>query len=124
MKKFLLILLVLIVSSTAFARPVKRIKFPRGATKVVVHGYLNGYKDSQVYLIRLRKGQKMTIDANRYVSFTISDPNGEDASDMDASCHSHQIIEIKKTGDYKINAVECRKADPWKGSFRVTIGVK
>lgn len=124
MKKIILLLLILIVSSTAFARPIKRIKFAKGATRVVVTGYLKNYKDSQVYLIRLRKGQKLTIDANRYVSLFITDPDGGDASDMDASCHSHQIVENTKAGDYKIKAVECMKADPWKGNFKLTIKVK
>lgn len=124
MKKIIFVLLILIISSTAFARPVKRIKFLKGATRTVAGGYLNGYKDSQTYLIRLRKGQKMTLDASSGVSLYITDPNGKDASDMDASCHSHQIIEIEKNGDYKINAVECKKADPWKGSFKLTVRVK
>jgi hypothetical protein len=123
MKKTILILLVLVIASTAFARPVKRIKFPRGATKVTVKGYLNGYKDEQIYLIRVRKGQKMTLEANRYVSLFITGPNGEDASDMDLSCHSHQVVENTKAGDYKIRAVECEKADPWKGSFKLIVRV-
>ena len=109
---------------TVPAHPVRRIKFLRGATKVTVSGYLDGYKDSQTYVIRLRKGQRMTLDANRYVSLYITGPNGEDASDMDASCHSHQIVENTKAGDYKIRAVECRKADPWKGNFKLSVRVR
>ncbi len=124
MKKIVLIALVLLFSLSAFARPVKRITFPKGATKVTVAGYLNGYKDSQTYLIRLRKGQKMTLDANRYVSLFITNPNGEDASDMDLSCHSHQVVENTTAGDYKIKAVECMKADAWKGSFKLTVKVE
>ena len=124
MKKIILILLSLVLGTSAFARPVKRIKFPKGATKVVASGYLKGYKDSQVYLIRLQKGQKLTIDADRYVSLYITDPNGNDASDMDASCHSNQTVENTKSGDYKIRAIECLKADPWKGSFKLNIKVK
>lgn len=125
MKKIVLFLLILIVSVTAFAmRPVKRIKFPKGATKVSVTGYLNGYRDSQTYLIKLRKGQTMKLDANRYVSLYITDPDGEDASDMDLSCHSHQTVENTKAGDYRIKAVECQKADAWKGSFKISVSVK
>lgn len=105
-------------------RPVKRITFPKGATKVTVTGYLNGYKDSQVYLIKLRKGQTMKLDANKSVSLYITDPNGEDASDMDLSCHSHQTVQNTKAGDYKIKAVECGKTDPWKGSFKLSVSVK
>jgi hypothetical protein len=124
MKKIISILLILIVASTVFARPVKRIKFPKGATKVTVTGYLNGYRDKQIYLIRLRKGQKMTLKANRYVSLFIKSPNGEDVSDMDLSCHSNQTVENTSAGDYKIEAVECQKADAWKGSFKLTVTVK
>ena len=126
MKKNLFILLIIaLFSLSAFAmRPVKRITFPKGATKVAVTGYLNGYKDSQIYLIKLRKGQRMKVDANKPVSLYITAPNGEDASDMDLSCHSHQVVENTMAGDYKIKAVECGKADPWKGSFKLSISVK
>lgn len=125
MKKIVSILLILVVFSVAvFAKPPKRITFPKGATKVTVSGYLKGYKDSQTYLIRLRKGQTMTVDANRYVSIAISDPKGENASDWDASCHSHQTVELSKAGDYKIEAMECQKADQWKGTYKLTITVK
>ncbi len=124
MKKIISILLILIAASTVFARPIKRITFPKGATKVTVTGYLNGYKDKQIYVIRLRKGQKMTLKANRYVSLYITAPNGEDASDMDLSCHSNQTVEYTMAGDYKIKAVECQKADAWKGSFRIMVTVK
>lgn len=125
MKKIFPIALILIICFSAFAmRPVKRIVFPKGATKVSITGYLNGYKDSQVYLIKLRKGQTLKVDANKPVSLYITDPNGEDASDMDLSCHSRQVVENTKAGDYKIKAVECGKADAWKGSFKLSINVK
>ena len=124
MKKIVLTALILFVTATVFAmRPVKRIKFPKGATKVTATGYLNGYKDSQVYVIKLRKGQTMKLNASKSVSLYITDPNGEDASDMDLSCHSHQIVENTKAGDYKIKAVECGKTDPWKGSFKLSVSV-
>ncbi|MEK7723159.1 MAG: tetratricopeptide repeat protein [Acidobacteriota bacterium] len=126
MKKHLVVLMIIgVLSVTVFAiRPVKRIVFPKGATKVSVTGYLNGYKDSQVYLIKLRKGQTLKFDANKPVSLYISDPSGEDASDMDLSCHSHQVVENTKAGDYKIKAVECGKADAWKGSFKLSVSVE
>ncbi|MBX7172308.1 MAG: hypothetical protein K1X72_15180 [Pyrinomonadaceae bacterium] len=125
MKKVFSILLVLLAFSIVVsAKPPKRITFPKGATKVTVSGFLNGYKDSQTYLIRLRKGQKMTVDADKPVSIAISDPKGENASDWDASCHSHQIVEMSKAGDYKIEAMECQKADPWKGTYNLTIKVE
>jgi tetratricopeptide (TPR) repeat protein len=123
MEKLILITLLLIFCLPVLARPVKRITFPKGATKTAVTGYLNNYKDSQTYLIRLRKGQRVTLDASSGVSLFITGPDGEDASDMDASCHSHQIVENTMAGEYKIEAVECQKADPWKGSFKLTVEV-
>ena len=124
MKKIIVIALILVLSSIVFARPVKRIKVPRGSNKATVSAYLNGFKDSQTFVIRLRKGQRLKLEANRSVSLYITDPNGEDASDMDLSCHSRQIVENTKAGDYKIKAVECRKADPWRGSFKLSVNVR
>ncbi len=124
MKKILPILLILVLSLTIFARPVKRIKFAKGATKATVTSYLSGYKDSQTYLIKVKEGQKITLKANKNVSLYITDPNGDDASDMDLSCHSNQVVENTIAGDYKIKAVECQKADAWKGSFKLSVIVK
>jgi hypothetical protein len=125
MRKIIAIALILVVYNvTVFARPIIRIKFPKGATKVTVSGKLNGYKDSQTFVIKLKKGQTLKVDADKPVSLYISDPNGNDASDMDASCHSHQIVENTKAGDYKIKAVECMKADAWKGKFNLTVRAK
>lgn len=123
-KNFFILIIITALSLTVLAmRPVKRITFSKGATKVSVTGYLNGYKDSQVYLIKLRKGQRMKVDANKPVSLYITAPNGEDASDMDLSCHSHQVVENTMAGDYKIKAVECTKVDAWKGSFKLSVSV-
>ena len=123
MKRILCFSLVLVFSLTIFARPVKRIKIPRGLTKTTVTSYLRGYKDSQTYLIRVKKGQTLTLKANRYVSLYITDPKGDDASDMDLSCHSNQTVEKTIAGDYKIEAVECQKADEWKGSYKLFVTV-
>lgn len=125
MKKIIAVALILVVYNvTVFAHHPIRIKFPKGSTKVTVSGTLNGYKDSKTYVIKLKKGQTMKLDADKPVSLYITDPNGNDASDMDASCHSHQIVENTKAGDYKIKAVECMKADAWKGKFNLTVRVK
>lgn len=124
MKKILLVLLILIISSTIFARPIKRIKFSKGSTKTTVTSYLNGYKDSQTYLIKVKKGQILVLKANKYVSLFITDPNGDDVSDMDLSCHSNQKIKNTIAGDYKVKAVQCQKADEWKGSFKLSVTAK
>lgn len=125
MKKTISILLILLVFSTAtFARPIKRITFPKGAIKTSIKANLNGYKDSQTFIIRIRKGQKLTLNATRSVSLFITSPNGKDVSDMDLSCHSRQTVENTVAGDYKIKAVQCKKADEWKGSFQLNVTVK
>ena len=123
-KKIFLGLLILILSVTAFARPVKRIKFAKGATKAVVTGKLNNYKDRQVYLLRLRAGQHLKIDSNQYVTLSVISPTGEDVMDRDASCNSRADISPTVAGDYKIIVVECQKADAWKGNFKLNLSVK
>lgn len=124
MKKTTSILLVsMIVISQISARPVKRIKFPVGATLVVVTGTLTGFKDSQTYLIRMRANQHLITEQNgkNNITVSITSPKGEPLGDMDLSCHSNHDVEAKSAGDYKIEVVECQKADPWKGTFRMIV---
>ena len=123
-KNIFLGLLILILSVTTFARPVKRIKFAKGATKVTVTGKLNNYKDKQVYLLRLRAGQRLKINSNQYVTLSVVDPNGDDVMDRDASCNGRADISPTVAGDYKIIVVECQKADAWKGNFKLNLSVK
>jgi hypothetical protein len=51
-------------------------------------------------------------------------PTGEEVGDSDASCNDRREIASTTAGDYRITVVECRKGDPWRGSFRfrVTVG--
>ncbi len=58
------------------------------------------------------------------VSIYVTDPTGENANDMDLSCHSNATVAPTVAGDYKIQVVECQKADPWKGSFKLKVTVK
>lgn len=125
MKKIIVtFLLFVFLTSIVFARPVKRIKFPKGATKVVVTGNLNGYKDKQVYLLKVRAGQTLKITSPSSVTVYIENPAGEDVSDMDASCNKNKTVEQTEAGDYKITVTECMKADAWKGKFKLNISVK
>ncbi len=124
-------LAVLMVSSAAaFSRPVKRIKFPRGATAVKIVGSLNGYKDRQVYLLRVRKGQTITTGGARsdsfpdYITVYVKAPNGAYLGDSDASCNSRREISPTVAGDYRIEVVECQKADARRGSFRLSVKVR
>jgi hypothetical protein len=126
MKKTLSFVLILIVFSTsAFARPIKRIKFAKGATEIVIAGQLNGFKDLQVYLINLRDDQNFTVEGigNNRVSISVTGPGGEDVNDYAADCHSDFNLPKTKKGDYKIVVTECMKADPWKGSFRIKVSI-
>ena len=127
----LFILSILTVSqAAAFSRPVKRIKFPRGATAVKIVGSLNGYKDRQIYRIRVRAGQTIeTGDARNdssthYITVFVNDPNGEGIGDGDASCGSHREVPTTVAGDYRIEVVECQKADAWRGNFKLSVKVK
>ena len=124
MKQLIALALILICYTAGFARPVKRIKFPKGATKVVVTGTLNGHKDSQTFLLRVNKGQTLKVSSPQYVTLTVLDPAGEDQVDRDASCNSRAEISPTVAGDYKIVVVECLKADPWKGNFKLSVTVK
>lgn len=126
MRKALSFLLILIVfSSAAFARPVKRINFAKGATKIVVTGRLNGFKDSQVYLINLRGDQDFTVEGigDNRVSISVIGPGGEDVNDYAADCHSNFNLPKTKKGNYKIVVTECMKADSWKGLFKIKVSV-
>lgn len=125
MKKFVFFVLLMFVcgSLSAFAKP-KRIVFKKGATRAIVSGYFTGYKSKAEYVIRVRGGQTLSIDSNRYITLAISDPNGEDATDYDASCNGRKSISPTARGDYRITVVECRKADPWRGKYNLNLTVK
>ena len=118
----------------SFARPVKRITFKKGATKTVVTGYLKGYKDEQVYLIKVRAGQVLRVEAEG-LTVSIRSPKGETFFKSDLSCHSdaettEEYSNRRKgsnktvAGDYKIIVNECLKADSFKGSFKLKVWVK
>lgn len=126
---FLIITAVLLFTATAVSAQT-RINFKRGATSAVVTGYLNGYRDKKVFLIRVRRGQTLrTAQAkndlsSHYITVFVKAPNGEDVGDSDASCNNRREIEPTRAGDYKITVVECQKADRWRGNFRLRVSVK
>lgn len=115
--------MLIVLSAAVFARPVKRIKFAKGATETIVSGQLSDFKDSQVYLINLNAGQTFTIEdaGNNPVTISVSDPNGKNVDDYDASCHGNFTLPKTKKGDYRIKVTECMKADPWKGTFKIKV---
>ena len=119
--------LILIVSSTSVAQTSTRIKFRRGAIHADVSGTLNGLKSKRTYLIKVRAGQTLQTeqigDSPRRITIFVKDPAGNDIGDSDASCNSRREISPTEAGDYRIEVVECLKADPWRGrfTFRVTV---
>jgi hypothetical protein len=119
-----LIAVVFITSLAASAQT--RIHFAPGATSTVVTGSLNGFKSRRVYVIRVRRGQRLRVEqigSSHLVSTTLEDPRGEDVSDMDASCNSHKDVSPTRRGDYRLTVGECMKADRWRGRFRLRIKI-
>lgn len=126
---FLLFALLLVSPFSAEAQNAKRVKFARGATSSVVTGTLRNYKGQIVYLVRVKEGQSLMTEQvsnnnGHYVSVGITDPDGEEINDADASCNNNKTVENTKAGDYKITVYECMKADEWRGTFKLKIAVK
>ncbi|HEY0430138.1 MAG TPA: hypothetical protein VGC76_20310 [Pyrinomonadaceae bacterium] len=135
MRKVFLILSVFILMAFialpgAFGQKKQRVKFGRGAVQTTISGKLNGYKDKQVYVIKVRKGQTLNTEqiksdaSTHYVTVEITSPSGEDVSDSDASCNDMKEVTPTAAGDYLITVYECQKADRWRGSFKLKVSVK
>ena len=125
LKLFTLAVFMVILSYAASAQT--RVTFARGATTKVVTGQMSGFKSERVYLIRVRQGQTLKVEQmgrSNPVSIYIEDPSGEDATDMDLSCHSTHRISPTARGDYRITVTECKKADPWRGAYRIRFTVR
>jgi hypothetical protein len=129
-KFFVAASILLVFSSVVFAQKATRINFRKGAKTAIVSGYLSGYKDKKVFVLRVRRGQTLQTEqiksenSLRYVTVSINTPTGEEAGDWDASCNSDKSIEPTRAGDYRITVGECRKADAWRGHFSLRITVK
>ena len=128
MKKLLLLAIALVIFGAALELHAQtRIRFARGAVRANVSGALAGFKSTRVYVIRVRAGQTIRTEQiggrSRPITISIKDPNGNDVSDSDASCNNRKEVSPTEAGDYTIEVVECRKADPWRGrfTFRVTV---
>ena len=123
-------IVLLLAGSAAFAQKTARLKFAKGATSVVASGRLNGYRDKKVFVLRLRRGQTLTTEQDKsdsslhYVTVFIKNPGGAEVGDSDASCNNRREIAPTEAGDYRITVVECKKADPWRGKFKLLITVK
>lgn len=119
--------LMLFVSSTALAQTPTRIKFRRGAVHADVSGTMTGPTSTRTYVIKVRAGQTLRTeqlgDSPRRITIFVKDPAGNDIGDSDASCNHRREVSPTEAGDYRIEVVECLKADPWRGrfTFRVTV---
>ena len=125
-KKLALILIaILALAASAFAQKATRITFKRGATSSVITGTLSGYKGSRVFLVRVRDGQTLKVEAiKKAVSVWIKVPPGSVEQDLVADCHGNSEITPTTKGDYRLTVQECAKADPWKGTFKIKVTVK
>jgi hypothetical protein len=128
MKSFLLTLIffafIAALGNTSDAQT--RIKFRRGTYGSVVSGTLRNWDDKRTFVLKVRKGQTLKTErvGNRYITIFVRDPNGEIVGDSDASCNDRREITPTVAGDYTIEVVECRKADPWRGRFRFRVTVR
>lgn len=108
----------------------QRIDFVKGATEAIASGTLNNYDDSKTFVIKVEKGQTLRTEQDKpdsslhSVTVNITDPSGAGVGDSDASCNNRREITPTVAGDYKIQVIECKKADAWKGEFKVKVEVK
>jgi len=107
----------------AAGHPSKRIKFPAGATETTFTWSMNGFDDEQVVLIDMRAGQNLKIEdvGDNPVTLSVCDPDGQNVDDYDLSCHGRFSLDKTKKGDYTVFVTECKKADPWKGSYKLKV---
>lgn len=119
-----------LASGAVFAQTAKRVRFDKGATSKIVSGKLNGYKSQTSFIVKVREGQTLNTEQIKseaslhYITVSITNPSGEEVNDMDASCNNLQEISPTAAGDYTITIYECKKADAWRGGFKLKISVK
>ena len=132
MKKLLPLLFATLIlglfALPAAAQKATRITFKRGANSAVVSGSLSGYDSTRKYVIRVRKGQRLTtepIGTANPVSIWMTSPDGSSfGDDLDLSCHARRDVFPSMRGDYVLTVQECQKADPWKGRFKFKVTVR
>ena len=127
MKLILPLILLAVLSGSVAAQRATRIRFAHGAIRADVSGTLGNYRDKRNFVINVRAGQTIRteqIGGSHPITIFIKDPNGEGVGDSDASCNNRREIAPTVPGDYRIQVVECQKADPWRGRFRFRVSVK
>ena len=119
--------LLLLVSFYSSAQTPTRIKFRPGAISADVTGTLKSFSSIRRYVIRVRSGQTIRTEQiggqGKPITISLADPDGAEVGDADASCNSRREFAPTHAGDYQIEVIECRKAEPWRGrfTFRVTV---
>lgn len=116
---------VMLAASEGYSQ--KRIEFARGATSSIVTGTLNGYNDKRTFVIKVRRGQTLTTDSvgTNYITVSIKPPRGARyEADLAANCNDEHRVRPTTAGDYIITVTECKKADRWRGRFRLRVGVR
>lgn len=112
----------------AAAQTQTHIRFRRGADRAEVSGTLSGFRTGRVYVLRVREGQTLRVrqigGGTRRISISLKDPDGRDAGDSDASCNARKEVTPTVAGDYRIEVIECRKAEPWRGRFTIRVTVR
>lgn len=101
-----------------------------GTTEVMVGGELQSYESETVIRVYVPADQGLAVeqviaeDDFRMVTLHLLDPDGNDVSDMAASCNRKQSIPKTVAGDYAVKVTACGKVDPWSGPFdlRVRVG--
>jgi hypothetical protein len=128
MKSFFLrsIAVVFVAALVNTADAQTRIKFRRGTYGSVESGTLRNWDDKSTFVLKVRDGQTLRTErvSGGYITIFVRDPNGEIVGDSDASCNDRREITPTIAGDYRIEVVECRKADPWRGRFRFRVTVR
>ncbi len=129
MKKLILIafaFFMMSICSVAASAQVTRIHFAPGATSKVVTGTLRGWKSHRKYVIFVKKGQTLTTESvKNSITIGIDAPPGSTyEQDMAADCHDRNEVTPTARGDYGITVTECKKADPWRGTFKFKVVVR
>ena len=122
MKKLLIWVVVLSFASiSVFGQNPVRVRFTKGANSAFVMATLKNYDSKTVLVVSVKKGQTLQIKQienetnGRYVTLIITDPNDEEVTDREANCNNNKTIENILAGDYKIEVIECTKAEAWSG---------
>jgi len=131
MKKLFLVIFAVFATATltssADGQAPKRVNFERGMDRTVVTDTLRSYSDVKRFVLRVRKGQKLTTEniGKNYITVEIIPPKGSKYEpDLSADCHDRHEVDPTAGGDYIILVVECRKANRWRGTFRLRVTVK